>query len=75
MLLSHELEVLFDLCKVRFWIIISSLMLASWSSVSSRNNVLFVVASTFTTSHILCKVLRFLILLPRQVEVVERMTC
>ena len=53
----------------------ASFMLVSWSSVSSRNNVLLVVASTFTASHISCKVLRFLILLPRWVEVVERMTC
>ena len=53
----------------------TSFMLASWSSASSRNNVLFVVASAFTASHMSCEVLRFFILLPRRVEVVERMTC
>ena len=50
-------------------------MLASWSSASSRNRVLLVIVSTFTVSHMSCEVLRFLILLLRWVEVVERMTC
>src|ERR1700761_7074081 len=53
----------------------TSFMLINCSSASNRNSVLFVVTSATTTFHISLEVFSSFILLPRHVEVINRIIC